>query len=700
MEPDVSGFVERDGVNIYYEVFGKGETTVLLFPPWQLVHSRAWKGQLPYLARHYRVVTFDVRGSGKSDRPAGAKNYLQLEVVRDAVAVLDATGTDRAVVVGWSLTGVWAPLMAAEFPERVTALAVLTPLVASLPWEAAAAFGEPRERYDEGLWDKFNMHYWRAAPENFRDFVETFFNNAAVEPHSTKQVEDAIGWGLENDPEILIDTILGAADPDNPAPETTFARVRCPSLLFSGTADNLTPPVYAETLAEAIGARIVDFGGSGHMLGGRDPVKVNLVLREFIDSVSPPSERKHWARSMVRPKKALFISSPIGLGHSLRDLAVAEELRRLQPDLQIDWLSAHPVTEVLERQGERVHPASAFLANESAHLESETSGGHDLNCFQVWRDMDEILVHNFMVFHELISAEPYDIVVGDESWDVDHFLHENPELKRSEFVWMTDFVGWLPMPEGGDREVRITADYNVEMMEHVARFPQLRNRSIFVGNPDDIVPDRLGPGLPTIREWTEANYDFAGYINGLNQDPTLDREALRAEFGYRPDEAVCIATVGGTATGTDLLRRVIAAYPFAKELVPGLRLIVVAGPRIDPASLPAQEGLEVRPYVHGLYRHLAACDLAVVQGGLSTAMELTVYRRPFLYFPLKRHFEQRFHVRHRLDRYRAGQCMDYDGSPPEVVAKAMAAELSRPLDYRPVETDGAARAAALISELL
>jgi pimeloyl-ACP methyl ester carboxylesterase len=614
--------------------------------------------------------------------------------------VLDATGTDRAVVVGWSLTGVWAPLMAAEFPERVTALALLTPLVASLPWDAAAAFGEPRERYDEGLWDKFNLHYWRAAPDNFADFVETFITNAAVEPHSTKQIEDAIGWGLENDPETLIDTLLGAGDPDNPSPETTYARVRCPSLLFSGTADNLTPPVYAETLAEAIGARIVYFEGSGHMLGGRDPVKVNLLLREFIDSLSPPSERTRWARSMVRPKKALFISSPIGLGHSLRDLAVAGELRRLQPDLQIDWLSAHPVTELLERQGERVHPASAFLANESAHFESETSGGHDLHCFQAFRSLDEILVHNFMVFHELMTAEPYDLVVGDESWDVDHFLHENPELKRSEFVWMTDFVGMLPMPEGGDDEVRLTTDYNAEMIEHVARYPQLRNRSIFVGNPDDIVPDRLGPGLPTVREWTEANYDFAGYVNGLNQGPGLDREALRAEFGYRPDEAVCIATVGGTSAGTDLLRRVIAAYPLAKELIPGLRLIVVAGPRIDPAALPAQEGLEVRPYVHGLYRHLAACDLAVVQGGLSTTMELTACQRPFLYFPLKRHFEQQFHVRHRLDRYRAGVCMDYDASPPEVVAKAMAAELSRPPDYRPVETDGAARAAALISELL
>jgi UDP:flavonoid glycosyltransferase YjiC (YdhE family) len=127
---------------------------------------------------------------------------------------------------------------------------------------------------------------------------------------------------------------------------------------------------------------------------------------------------------------------------------------------------------------------------------------------------------------------------------------------------------------------------------------------------------------------------------------------------------------------------------------------VVAGPRIDPAALPAHDGLEVRAFVPGLYRHLAACDLAVVQGGLSTCMELAANRRPFLYFPLRHHFEQTFHVAHRLDRYRAGRRMDYAESTPETIAEAIAGELGRTVAYRPVETDGAARAAALIAELL
>jgi predicted glycosyltransferase len=145
---------------------------------------------------------------------------------------------------------------------------------------------------------------------------------------------------------------------------------------------------------------------------------------------------------------------------------------------------------------------------------------------------------------------------------------------------------------------------------------------------------------------------------------------------------------------------VIEAYPTAKENVPGLRMIVVTGPRLDPASLPSHDGLEVRAYVHDLYRHLAACDLAVVQGGLTTAMELTANRRPFLYFPLRHHFEQNFHVRHRLARYGAGRCMDFETDGPAEIAAAIAEEIGREVEYQPVETDGAARAAKLIGELL
>ena len=203
-----------------------------------------------------------------------------------------------------------------------------------------------------------------------------------------------------------------------------------------------------------------------------------------------------------------------------------------------------------------------------------------------------------------------------------------------------------------------------------------------------------------IPEWTREHYDFTGYIAGFDPVDLADRDALRAEVGFAPDERVCVVAVGGSGVGESLLRRVIAAHPLTRERVPGLRTIVVAGPRIDAATLPDAEGLEVHAYVHNLYRHLAACDLAVVQGGLTTAMELTANRRPFLYFPLKHHFEQRRHVAYRLDRYGAGRRMEYDASPPDVIAAAMAEEIGREVDYVQVETGGAGRAADRIAELL
>lgn len=416
--------------------------------------------------------------------------------------------------------------------------------------------------------------------------------------------------------------------------------------------------------------------------------------------MSTATPTRTWTRSLARRRRALYLSSPIGLGHALRDAAIADELRVLHPDLEIDWLAQHPVTDVLEARGERIHPLSADLVSESAHFASEASG-HDLNAFQAIRRMDEILVANFMVFHDAVETGEYDLVLGDEAWDVDHHLHENPELKRTAFAWMTDFVGWIPMPDGGPHEADLTTDYNAEMIEHVERFPRIRDRAIFVGNPDDIVPDTFGPGLPAIRDWTERHFAFSGYITGFDPEPLIERrEELRRQLGYRPDERVVIVTVGGSGVGEALLRRVVAAFPDAARRVNGLRMIAVAGPRIDPRVLDAPRGVELRAYVPELYKHLAACDLAVVQGGLTTTMELAATRRPFLYFPLRNHFEQSRHVRHRLERYGAGRAMDYATSTPEVIAEAIAAEIDRPTDWQPVERDGAARAAALIAPLL
>ncbi len=698
-----SGYARRGDVRLAYTVRGEGPATVLLLPTWSIIDSRFWKAQVHYLARHFRVITFDGRGCGRSSRPRGSAAYENREYAADAVAVLDATETDAAVLVGLSCGATWAVQVAAEHPARANGIVAISPACGfnvSQPHREAFAWDE-RHASDKG-WAKYNKYYWLEG--GLADFREFFFAQMYSEPHSTKQIEDCLHWSAGISGETLSDTTAGRLGCDGATCddiERLAALVRCPVHVVHGTDDHIRPHAIGDRLAELTGGTLTLVGGGGHGPVARDPVFVNRLIKEFVDMTQPARPAtKTWVRAQRRPKKALYISSPIGLGHARRDLAIARELRKHHPDLQIDWLAQHPVTRVLDDAGETVHPASRWLANESAHIEDECAE-HDLHAFQAIRRMDEILVNNFMVFNDVVTDEHYDLVIGDEAWDVDYFLHENPELKHFEYAWMTDFVGWLPMPSGGPEEVALTADYNAEMIEQRARYRRLRDRSIFVGNPDDIVDESFGPGLPGIREWTERSFEFAGYVTGFEPPDADDRARLRARLGYREDDLLCLVTVGGSGVGTALLERVLDAVPLARRLVDNLHFLVVSGPRIDPASLPRRNGVRVRGYLPELYRHLAACDVAVVQGGLTTCMELTAGRRPFVYIPLQNHFEQNFHVRHRLDRYDAGRCLPYDEAcDPAVLAEALVKEALRDVHYRPVETDGAARAAAMLAELL
>jgi pimeloyl-ACP methyl ester carboxylesterase/predicted glycosyltransferase len=688
-EPDREGWVDHDGVEVGYAVYGDGATTLLLAPSWLVVDSRIWKMQVAHLSRHLRVITVDPRGNGRSQRPADPAAYTDRAHAADLVAVLDAVGVRRAVVAGMS-RGAWrAALAVHEHPERFTGLIAIAPrvfgLVPPLPEQDGIDFEAVRDRYDG--WQKVNRHFWR---RDYRGFVEWFFATLLPEPHSTKAFEDCVSWALETGPRTLI-----AAEE---APRSVRGRdrieavlrgVRCPVLVIHGDQDRCAPPATGERFAELTGGRLIRMAGVGHLPPVRHPVPVNRWILDFArPPVPPPATR--WTRPLNRPRRVLYVSSPIGLGHARRDLAIVAELRRLRPGVEVDWLAQHPVTALLSARGERIHPASRWLASEARHMESE-AGEHDLHAFQAIRRMDEILLADFTVFAELVERERYDVWVGDEAWEVDHFLHENPELKRDAYVWLTDFVGWLPVAGEG----ALTADHNAEMIERIERFPRVRDRALFVGDPGDVVPDDFGPGLPAIRDWTERNFAFTGYI--------VDKESTRpdrAEFGWHEGQRVCVVAVGGTGIGVPLIRRALAAYPIAARLVPGLRMVVVAGPRIDPAALGAPPGVDVFGYLPDLHRYLAAADLAVVQGGLATTMELTAAGRPFLYVPLERHFEQQVHVPHRLARYGAGRRIDFAGTGPEPLARAIADEIGRPVRYRPVDGGGAARAAALIAEVL
>jgi pimeloyl-ACP methyl ester carboxylesterase/predicted glycosyltransferase len=687
--PDEAAYATADdGLRLYWEVHGSGDTTVVLLPANPISHSRLWKAQVHYLARRYRVVLYDGRGNGLSDTPDSAGTWPQRWWPEDCLTVMDATGTASAVLVGLCGDGVWPSIqIAGTHPERVLGIVAIAP---GVPHVA------PRAAWWEGPGAKVTPEFIAA---DHRGFLEFFFDAMLPEPHSTKQLEDAVAYGLDGPVEaLLMDDSDPIADTKEEA-EAICRRVRCPVLVIQGDQDNCQGYARGLAVAKLTGGDHVGIEGGGHLPNARHPVLVNRAIDAFasrFDPARPPRKRRRASQGTAR---ALLVSSPIGLGHAWRDVAIARELRRLVPGLEVEWLAQPPVTTLLDECGETIHPASSLLAPEAAGVDAE-AGEHELHAFQMLRRLDEIFAANFMVFHDVVREERFDLWIADEAWEVDYFLHENPNLKQAPYVWLSDFVGVVPMTNGGSREAYLAADYNAQMVEHVAGNPGLRDRSIFIGDPDDIVPKQLGPDLPAIREWTEGHFDFAGYITGFSDGEIADREALRAEFGWAPGDKVCLVAAGGSAVGIHLMRRAVAAFPEAKRLVPELRMVVVAGPRIDPGELPQVDGLERRGYVHKLYRELAACDLAISHGGLSTTMELTAARRPFLYFPLREHFEQNHHVAYRLDRHGAGRRMAYAGDGPEELAAAIAAEIGRDVEYRPVPTDGAARAASLIAELL
>jgi pimeloyl-ACP methyl ester carboxylesterase len=286
-EPDAEGYVDRAGVKLHYEVFGDAETTLLLLPTWTIIHARFWKAQVPYLARRFRVVTYDGPGNGRSDRPLDPGPYHYEEQARAAAAVLDATGTDRAVLVSLSMASQWALWLMAHRPERVLGSVFIGPTLPLAPaYEAREQPFEEPYTSTEG-WAKYNRHYWL---DHYQDFLEFFFSQCFTEPHSTKQTEDSVGWGLETTPAVLITENEAPWVDEATARGWCAASRRCPVLVIHGTEDQISPPRIGKALARATGGTLVVLEGAGHIPLARDPVRVNLLVREFVESL--PSWRR------------------------------------------------------------------------------------------------------------------------------------------------------------------------------------------------------------------------------------------------------------------------------------------------------------------------------------------------------------------------------------------------------------------------
>ena len=281
--------------------------------------------------------------------------------------------------------------------------------------------------------------------------------------------------------------------------------------------------------------------------------------------------------------------------------------------------------------------------------------------------MDEILCANYMLFDDVVRETSYDLWVGDESWEVDHFLHENPERKIAPYAFLTDVVGFLPVdPEGDPREVELCADYNAEMIEHRERFPHVRDRSVFIGGFDELPDASLGAGLPGGARLDRAVVHQRPVRRPVRPGaPTAGRSRLRRELGYGTGYPLYVAAVGGTAVGPGPARADRRGVRAGAQGGAGRTDGDGDRPAARPRAAPGRRGHgQGRATSTPLFEHLACADVAVVQGGLSTTMELVAARRPFVYFPLAHHWEQQHFVAHRLDHYGAGVRMDYASTTP------------------------------------
>lgn len=296
--PDLEGDVVRDGVRTHYYVYGQGERTILLMSPWSIAHAGAWKAQVPFLSRHYRVITIDTRGNGQSDRPTAPEAYRTEEIVADAVAALDATATERAVIAGNSMGGLLGGLLAALHPKRVEGAVLLS---LSVPFGPAHPGRDPKRvttsLEDNEGWDKFNVPYWR---HRYPDFVQWFSERVLSEPHSTKGQEDLLAWALETDGETIANTMLGGFA-SNLHAEQVFGQIRCPVLVIHGDRDEVVPHGKGAAVAGLTGGTLVTIEGGGHAPAGRDPVLVNRLIRDFADRVGPYQARRvKWTRGLRR----------------------------------------------------------------------------------------------------------------------------------------------------------------------------------------------------------------------------------------------------------------------------------------------------------------------------------------------------------------------------------------------------------------
>lgn len=395
-------------------------------------------------------------------------------------------------------------------------------------------------------------------------------------------------------------------------------------------------------------------------------------------------------------KKILYISGSIGLGHINKDLAIVQALRSLNTEIEITWVAAHPATVVLAQKGESLHPLCETYASYSAFAES-TSVGSKLNLVNYVFRSRRGWMRNVKLVHKAIRSGQFDLVIGNETYEIVIALIFRLIWIDIPFVIIYDFLGL----EAASRRIGVKIGrYLLNLVWSLDRtfLKDSDRQALFIGEPEDIPDNRFGFLLPNRRAHAQRHYHFIGYIVRFDPEDYRDQRKVKEVLGYG-EEPLVVCSIGGTSIGRALLELCSESYLLIKERVPALRMVLIAGPRLDRDSIAAHPDIAVLGFVPDLYKHYAACDLAVVQCGLSSTCELAALRRPFIYFPIEGHSEQE-KVAATLERYGAGIKRNLSETTPEILADLVVSNLGQKVTCRTICSDGAAQAAQLIYQML
>jgi UDP-N-acetylglucosamine:LPS N-acetylglucosamine transferase len=402
--------------------------------------------------------------------------------------------------------------------------------------------------------------------------------------------------------------------------------------------------------------------------------------------------------SIKVPKKILYVSGSIGLGHVTRDLAIAGELRKQFPDVELSWLACHPATIPLREAGENLLPEANIYSDVNVAAEC-ASKGFGMNILKYASHTRREWAHNVKIIRQITRKEKFDLVIGDETYEISVALALKLIRLEVPFVMILDFFGLDSMTDNPFEKLEVyTSNWIWAKTDHKLLSGR-NNLALFAGELEDIPDKGLGILLPNRRDHAKKYYKFTGYILPFEPADYADKTRVRERLGYGKEPLV-VCSIGGTSIGRALLELCGRAYPIIRQRVPDLRMALIYGPRIPVDSVRVPSGIEVKEYVPALYQHFAASDLAIVQGGSTATLELTALRRPFLYFPLENHCEQQVHVAERLARHQAGVKMVFSQTTPEILAEKVIANLGKSVSYPPIPMQGAQKAARLIGELL